>query len=1090
MTEQKEQGKFTRSAASADQRDPAGRMLIYVAIVMFLLVVLAADWFTPLGVAIWVFYLLPITLSLFLPNKAMPLIVAVVCTALMLVTLLTDSPGTNREIAQLNRGFGILMFWMVAAVGYFYIANNVILRRQAWIQSGKAGLAESMGGELKPEAFGESVLSFVVEFLGAKVGAFFVNQGDKFHRTATYGIPSDAVLVESADASEGLLGCVIRSGQRVSIADVPDGYLTMGSSLGQVKPTFLMIAPMKVDGEVNGLLEMGFTEPMTDDQIEFLDRISEPVGVAVASSRYRANLQRLLAETQHQARELQHQGEELRVTNEELEVQSRALQESQTQLEQQQIELEQTNVQLEEQTQLLVSQRDELAKATISTQAKAKELEVASGYKSDFLANMSHELRTPLNSSLILSKLLAENAQGNLTSDQVTSAETIHAAGNDLLNLINDILDLSKIEAGKMSLRTEEVSLPRLTSELIKVIRPIAVDKGLDLGCQIADDVPELIRTDKQRLEQILKNLLSNAIKFTDRGSVDLSLDRLPGDRIAISVRDTGIGIAKDKQAAVFEAFEQLDSAANRRFRGTGLGLTITTELTRILGGEIELTSELNQGSKFTIILPIRYEPAETTPSQTSGTTVPGVARDGRFDAASPRSRQPSGIGAKNVPEDVAADDAAAMVQSALATAHEVLSEPQNDPKPPAKDDREHLGTDQRVILIVEDDQFFASMLAKIAHDLDFRCLIAESASEALSLATRHRPQAILLDVGLPDETGLFVLDRLKQDARTRHIPVHMISGNDFSETALAMGAIGYVVKPATHEMLLETLQNLKLQINQRSRRVLIVEDDPRQLQSLQKLLESREVTTVGAASVQECLQQLSETTFDCMVLDLTLPDSSGYALLETLSGSDEHSFPPVIIYTGHELTTDQEQLLRRYSQSIIIKGAKSPERLLDEVALFLHQVVDELPEEQQQMIRKARSRETVLEDRRVLIVEDDVRNIFALTSILEPRGAVIDIARNGIEALAAVNASVGDPNRTIDLVLMDVMMPEMDGLTATREIRKRPELASLPIVMLTAKAMKDDQAECIDAGANDYMAKPLDVDKLLSLVRVWIRKR
>jgi CheY-like chemotaxis protein len=398
--------------------------------------------------------------------------------------------------------------------------------------------------------------------------------------------------------------------------------------------------------------------------------------------------------------------------------------------------------------------------------------------------------------------------------------------------------------------------------------------------------------------------------------------------------------------------------------------------------------------------------------------------------------------------------------------------------------------TGNRSLLVVEDDESFAKIIANIANELTFDCLVANTAQDALAIAFQSLPHAIVLDVGLPDETGLVVLDRLKQDSRTRHIPVHIISANDFTQTALAMGAYGYVMKPVTRELLVETLQSLYQHIQNQSRCVLIVEDDAVQLQSLHKLLGSRDVETVGATSVSECLDLLKSNTFDCMVLDLTLPDSSGYELLETLSANDEYSFPPVIIYTGRDLSSDQEQLLRRYSKSIIIKGAKSPERLLDEVTLFLHQVVETLPEEQQKMIRKARSRESALEGRRILVVEDDVRNIFALTSILEPRGAIIEIARNGKEALAAVDASLVSADKAIDLVLMDVMMPEMDGLTATREIRKRKEFSALPIVMLTAKAMKDDQAECINAGANDYMSKPLDVDKLLSLVRVWIRKQ
>ncbi len=1058
--------------ARGDRMQPT---LVYIALALSLLGVLVADVMTPLGITIWVFYLVPITVSLLLRRRSAPLIVAGICTALMSVRFLTDVDGANRQLAQANRGFGIMTFWILGAVGYFYVANNVVLRRKNWIQSGKSELAETMAGNLKPDVFGDNILAFVVEFLGARVGTFFVRDGEVFRRTATYGVPSDADLIESADASEGLLGRVITTGRAMAVDDVPDRHLTMGTSMMQMKPSHLYIAPMMVHGDVNAIMEIGFSQPITPDAIEFFEHIGEPVGVAVASSIYRSHLQRLLAETRQQAEELQQQGEELRVSNEELEVQARAIQESQVQLEQQQVELEQTNVQLEEQTQLLLSQRNELAKATITTQAKAKELEIASRYKSDFLANMSHELRTPLNSALILSKLLAENAEGNLSQDQIISAETIHAAGNDLLNLINDILDLSKIEAGKMNIRPERISLSQLTGELVRVIRPIATDKKLSFQCEIDDGVPELIVTDRQRLEQILKNLLSNAIKFTDHGRVDLRITSQPNNQIAIDVSDTGIGIAKENQADVFKAFEQVDTAANRKFNGTGLGLTITTELTRILGGQIELTSELNKGSTFRITLPVQYENSGVSTSNESGNPA---------DAASPPSDSPLPTGGA---EPVVSQK---MIDSALATAQEMQTS--NTPKSHRQtvDDREDLGEHQRVILIVEDDESFASILAKVAHELEFRCLIAHNAHEALAMAVQYLPQAILLDVGLPDETGLVVLDRLKQDAQTRHIPVHMISANDFSETAMAMGAIGYVVKPVSREMLLETLQSLKTQINQRGRQVLIVEDDTVQLESLQKLLASRDVKTVGATTVEECLRYLKELTFDCMVLDLTLPDSSGYALLDTLSSNDEYSFPPVIIYTGRELSSEQEQLLRRYSKSIIIKGAKSPERLLDEVALFLHQVVDELPDEQQQMIRTARSRESVLEGRRILIVEDDVRNIFALTSILEPRGAIIEIARNGLEALAAVTASLDHHDTTIDLVLMDVMMPQMDGLTATREIRKQVEFSSLPIIMLTAKAMKDDQAECIDAGANDYMAKPLDVDKLLSLVRVWIRKR
>jgi CheY-like chemotaxis protein len=411
-------------------------------------------------------------------------------------------------------------------------------------------------------------------------------------------------------------------------------------------------------------------------------------------------------------------------------------------------------------------------------------------------------------------------------------------------------------------------------------------------------------------------------------------------------------------------------------------------------------------------------------------------------------------------------------------------------PKPTQRrisDDRERLTGNSRVILIVEDDESFTKILHDLAHELNFECLIATTAEEALAVAVQHVPNAVLLDVGLPDQSGLAVLDRLKHDARTRHIPVHVVSASDYSQKAMSLGAVGYLLKPVKREELITTLKGLETRFTQRLRRVLIVEDDAVQLDSMRKLLGSREVETVGVGNAADCLQQLKTATFDCMVLDLSLPDASGYELLETLSREDAYSFPPVIVYTGHDLSADEEQRLRRYSKSIIIKGAKSPERLLDEVTLFLHQVVAELPPEHQKMIKRARNRDAVLEGRRILIVEDDVRNVFALTSILEPRGALLQIARNGREALTALEKSLAQPDERIDLVLMDVMMPEMDGLTATREIRSRDQWKKLPILILTAKAMKDDQESCIAAGASDYMAKPLDVEKLLSLVRVWM---
>ena len=951
-----------------------------------------------------------------------------------------DRAYTTALATSLVTGFlGILL---TIIVGYLMRRTALAQQREEWLQTGRAELATAMSGDQTVEQIGYSILSFLSGYVGAVAGAIFVRRGDFYGRTSTYGVPADAQIPERFALREGALGQVAAESRSVTLNDVPEGYLAFGSALGQDKPRNLVISPGIIDSSVNTVIELGFLRPVDATVLTLLEQASGAIAVAVRSAKYRAELQNLLEETQRQAEELQVQSEELRVSNEELEEQGRALKESQARLEQQQVELEQTNSQLEEQAQQLESQRDDLERANASVTLKARELEQASRYKSDFLANMSHELRTPLNSSLILAKLLADNTEENLTDEQVKYAQTIQSSGNDLLNLINDILDLSKIEAGHVEVRPEPVSIERLAGSLRQLFQPVARDRKLDFAIDIAPNCPARLETDPQRLEQVLKNLLSNAFKFTEAGKVELAIRPIGSGRVALSVTDTGIGISAEQQRSVFEAFHQADSTISRRYGGTGLGLSISRELVRLLGGSIQLTSAAGKGSTFTVILPETYDPAKVAP---------------RDIAAAPPVAEP-------------------------------VATPQASPAPaPARpgsrveDDRESLPDSRRSLLVIEDDTAFAGIVRDLSREMGFRCLVAHTAEEAITLAKQHKPNAVVLDVGLPDQSGLSVLDRLKRDVQTRHIPIHIVSAGDHAETALSLGAVGYMVKPVKREQLVEVLKKLEDKLSQRMHRVLIVEDNELQREAVAKLLTSHDVQTVTAGTAAECLELLKDQTFDCMVLDLTLPDASGYSLLETLSRESAYAFPPVIVYTGRDLSADDEQTLRRYSKSIIIKGAKSPERLLDEVALFLHQVVSELPDEQQRMIRKARNRDALLEGRRILVVEDDVRNVYALTNILEPRGAIVEIARNGQEALDVIRRS------PIDLVLMDVMMPVMDGLTATREIRKNPEWKKLPIITLTAKAMPDDQQRCIEAGANDYMAKPLDVEKLLSLVRVWM---
>lgn len=1027
--------------------------LITGGLALALTLVFLSEFYTALGITVWVLYLIPLVLSYLTWNPAVPVLIGGVVTVMMFLGLLISPPGIDPFVALMNRGMGVVTAVALAALGHQFVSGRLAVRREEWVRVGQTVLSERMIGDQSLQTLGENVLHGLAAYLGAQGGAIFIEEAGEFHRTATYGVPEGSPLPDRFRPGDGLLGRALQEQQPIVVQDLPDGYFTIGSSLGQHAPRHLLIAPIGLDGRINTVLELGFFHRVQDSDRELISRLGQAIALSVRSARYRSQLQDLLEETQRQAEELQVQSEELRVANEELEEQSRALKESHGRLEQQQVELEQTNSQLEEQAQILEAQKEDLTEATQTLEAQKRRLEQVSRYKSEFLANMSHEMRTPLNSTLILSKLLADNPQGNLTPDQIKSVTTIESAGHDLLTLIDDVLDLAKVEAGRIELTPEDISLQRLQDNLHALFAPLADRKGLRLRVTQAPGVPESIESDRQRLEQVLKNLLSNAIKFTETGSVSLDISPLPDGWLAFAVQDTGIGIPTDQQGIIFEPFCQADGTTSRKYGGTGLGLSISREFVRLLGGHIHLTSIPGQGSTFTVLLP---------------QTAAGSAAPVSFPASSGHAPVPASL-------SQGLDDLPAREQR---SGRDV---------PRLADDREWLSADRRLLLIVEDDESFSRILSDLAHELNFQVITSATAADAVLLASRYLPSAVILDLGLPDHSGLSVIDRLKSDVRTRHIPVHVISGHDHVKTALSLGAVGYMLKPVKREQLVEAFRRFETRLTERPRRVLIVEDDPAQRESLRLLLGSNDVETVGAESAAECLTHLTQRTFDCMVLDLTLPDASGFSLLESLSREEHLAFPPVIVYTGRDLSSDEEQRLRKYSHSIIIKGAKSPERLLDEVTLFLHQVVTTLPPEQQRMLEKARSRNAALDGRRILIVEDDVRNIFALSAVLEPHGAKLEIARNGRECLALLDRAMPTEDHSIDMVLMDIMMPEMDGLTAMRAIRERPDWQKLPIIALTAKAMKDDQEQALAAGANDYMAKPLDVDQLLSLIRVWM---
>ncbi|KAF0813378.1 Sensory/regulatory protein RpfC [Andreprevotia sp. IGB-42] len=926
------------------------------------------------------------------------------------------------------------------------------LERESWLKTGDARLANAMMGEQSTLLLGDNLLKFLVEYLGATVGAVYESRdGDNFVRVADYAFSAHAQLAKAMfRRKEGITGQAVADQRVIELDQLPADYIKVGSALGDTTPSSVLVIPAAGTRHITAVIELGFLGPLPPLAGELARLISGNVGMAFDSAQYRERLQEILTETQRLNEELQTQQEELKVANEELEEQSRSLKESQARMESQQAELEQNNDQLEEQTQALMQQRveldqrnDALREAHMTLESRAEELQRASRYKSEFLANMSHELRTPLNSSLILSKLLADNDGGNLTQEQVQFASSIYSAGNDLLTLINDILDLSKVEAGKLDIWPEDVPAARLVESLKQTFLPQALAKRIAFETEIAPDAPATIHTDVARAQQVLKNLLSNAVKFTEHGTVRVVVSGNPAGGYSFAVSDTGIGIAPDQQATIFEAFHQADSAANRKYGGTGLGLSISRELSTLLGGHITVESTPGKGSTFTLALPARIEVREH--DEQAAEPLPKIAA---------------------VP---------------------VATPPQPAPKPaePAlEDDRSDMNKDARTLLIIEDDVAFAQVLYQIGHERGFNCLLAQNGTDGFRLAQDFVPDAILLDMKLPDHSGLTVLEHAKNDPRIRHIPIHVISSADSTNAAMQMGAIGYARKPTDQQALRDIFARVEAKLSQKTKQVLVVEDDDLQRESMVKLIGDDDVQITAVALAEDALVALRNTVFDCMVVDLTLPDMAGHELLKRMASDELCAFPPVIVYTGRVLSREEEMELRRYSRSIIIKGARSPERLLDEVTLFLHRVENQLAPERQQMLRVARNRDSAFEGRTILVVDDDVRNIFALTSALEHKGAKIEIGRNGREALEKL-----DSNADIDLVLMDIMMPEMDGYEAMRRIREQARFVRLPIIAVTAKAMRDDQEKCLEAGANDYLTKPIDLDKLLSLIRVWMPK-
>ena len=901
-------------------------------------------------------------------------------------------------------------------------------KEKNWLLSGVAAVNEVLRGEQELEELGNGVIAKVCHVLQSPVGLFFLTDKPKglLKRYGGYAYRPVPGSPDSYMIGEGYVGQVAREKTPKLLSSIPKGYIKISSGLGNADPTHLYFNPILFEGEVIAVMEIALNEPITEAGKLFLSTISESVAIAIKSIEARMTLRELFEQLQQQAEELETQQEELRSTNDELVYKSEQLQASEEELRVQQEELRQTNAELEEKARQLEEKNISINEARQAMAIKADELAASSRYKSEFLANMSHELRTPLNSILILAKILNENKKQNLNPEQIKFAGVIHTAGTDLLNLINDILDLSKIESGKIDLNIEPVDLQEIKYDMESLFTEVANNKGIHFIANVSQSIPSRISTDLIRVEQIIKNLLSNAFKFTPKNgtiSLDITTEtRETGEKmVALSVKDSGIGIPEDKQKLIFEAFQQADGSTSRKYGGTGLGLSISKELAHLLGGEIRLQSTPGLGSTFTLYLPAVV---------TEGLTSPVTA--------------------------IASHSA------------EVISAPQEAA----------VSQKNYMVLIVEDDEIFANVLKSYALNKGFDVVMTHRGDEAFGMALEKHPDTILLDVMLPGMDGWAILKQLKADPHTKDIPVHMMSSADENEgKARLEGAIEFLKKPINPKQLDGVLFNPDKPDNDfQLKAVLLVEDEELQSMVVKEELVNKGIEVAQAFTGKQALQLLESRSFDCMILDLHLPDISGFELLDQLKSQDRFAQLPVVINTAMDLNQEMMSRVAKYSEATVLKSTKSNSRLIDEVSLFINKLnkVEHLP--------AATNFDKVFENKTILVTDDDMRNIFALSSALHDYNLNIVIANNGREALEKLESY-----KQIDLVLMDIMMPEMDGYEAMQVIRSRKEYEKLPIIALTAKAMKQDREKCLEAGANDFISKPVDVDKLLSMMRVWL---
>lgn len=931
------------------------------------------------------------------------------------------------------------------------------LQEKEWIQASVATLGEIMLGEKNTINLSHDVLQYLALHLGAPVGAFYFAEADgKLRLEAGFSL-NDNDRSKTIAPGEGIAGQVARQRKEMLVTNITEENLIISFASGKAYPETIIAYPVFFERKLMAVIELGFLRSIEQREITLLKTTSESIGIAINGALNRIKLQELLEETQAQAEELQAQHTELENMNAEMEAQTEKLQASEEELRVQQEELMETNQAVEERNKLLEDRNQLIAQRNLEIQKKAEELALSTKYKSEFLANMSHELRTPLNSILLLSRLMSENNEKNLSNDQVEYANVIQNSGNSLLELIDEILDLSKIEAGKMQLEYTTIPLLQVMNDMNMLFLPMAGEKKIEFKTIVQPGTPELIETDKMRLEQILKNLLSNAFKFTEQGYVHLTVApsaEYPGN-IEFTVKDTGIGIAKEKQRLIFEAFQQADGSTRRKYGGTGLGLSISRELSRLLKGDISVKSEPGQGSEFSITIPAEKN-------------NPGITNDLRKTIA-----EFSTVTTAPSPESIKEEQSLAMKL--------VLNQsPEEIP-----DDRLTITPDDRVILIIEDDTAFAKALLEFTRKKGYKGLVSVRGDLGIDMAVAFRPAGILLDVQLPMKNGLEVIEELKSNPITRPIPVHIISSFDVKKESLSKGAIDFITKPLTTEKINSVFEKLEYVLNRRSKKVLIIEDNSHHAKALAYYLGTNHVSAAISESPDESMQVLQQEHVDCVILDMGIPDQNAYQVLDAIKSKKNMEDIPIIVFTGKNLSMNEEFRIKQYADSIVIKTAHSYRRILDELSIFLHLLQTPESGTGTKVSEKLGSLHEVLKNKRVLIADDDVRNIFSITKALEQYKMKVIPAMDGKEALELL-----EENKDTDIILMDIMMPKVDGFEAIARIKSDKRFKNIPIIAVTAKAMLGDREKCIQAGASDYISKPVDIDQLISLLRVWLYEK